>query len=300
MNGVRVSVVERACTALTGTTPVEVRRAAAGPRTAVYRVLLADGRHTVVKVFAADTAHGADDEARLLRAVAASGRISVPTVIAHGLVPGHRLTALITEDVGMQTLGGAMREGQMPRAAALLRLALLMTAFHSIQPTPGIRLAPTVSEQVSAVAGHCPPPVFAQLAPALEIIARGTTAQRLVWCHGDLHFDNAVLGSGRHHPVAGHLPEHVVDFEAATFCVPEYDLAQTLVTCDALDPADRIFLAAAYGRPVDLHLLDAYVAFQAVCGWTYAAHREGRDQDAWTARLHKALTPEPLRERTYP
>ncbi|WP_327134110.1 aminoglycoside phosphotransferase family protein [Streptomyces sp. NBC_01343] len=298
-----VLAVERACTELAGSAPAETVRVRNGPKTAVYRVRLADGCPVMVKLFAADTTHGAADEARLLAAVAAAGRVRVrvrvPTVIGYGPVPGLTVSALVTTDAGTSTLGDAVRAGQMPRPAALLRLALLMAAFHSVKAPAGVPLAPGIGQQVSALAAHCPKQVFVRLAPALEVIAAGARLERLVWCHGDLHLENVICGDDRR-PTAGEhgrprLPDYLVGFEAATVEVPEYDLAQTLVTCDALEPSDRLFVAAAYGRPVDTRLLDAYVTFQAVRGWTYAAHREGRDRDAWAARLHLALPPQPGR-----
>ncbi|MFI8100228.1 phosphotransferase [Streptomyces sp. NPDC086023] len=291
--------MERACAELAGSAPAETVRVRRGPKTAVYRVRLADGRRVVVKLFAADTNHGAADEARLLAAVTAAGRVRVPVVIGHGPVPGLTVSALVTADAGPSTLGRAVRAGQIPRPAALLRLALLMAAFHSTKAPPGVPLAPGIGQQVSALATHCPKQLFVRLAPALEVIAAGARVERLVWCHGDLHLENVVRGddlrltSGEHGRLR--LPDYLVDFEAATVEVPEYDLAQTLVTCDALEPSDRMFMAAAYGRPLDTRLLDAYVAFQAVRGWTYAAQREGRDRDAWAARLHLALPPQPGR-----
>ncbi|MFD5425517.1 phosphotransferase [Streptomyces sp. NPDC127084] len=291
--------MERACTELTGSAPAETVRVRTGPKSAVYRVRLADGRPVVVKLFAADVSHSAADEARLLVAAREAGRVRVPAMIGHGPVPGLTASALITADAGTRTLHDAVQAGQMPRPAALLRLALLMAAFHTSEAPAGIRLAPGIGQQVSAMAAHCPRQVFVRLAPALEVIAGGARRERLVWCHGDLHLENVIRGDDRR-LIAGaagepHLPEYVVDFEVATVEVPEYDLAQTLVTCDALEPSDRVFMAAAYGRPIDTRLLDAYVAFQAVRGWTYAAHREGRDRDAWAARLHLALTPQPGR-----
>ncbi|RPK36344.1 Phosphotransferase enzyme family protein [Streptomyces sp. ADI91-18] len=295
MTGGTVLAVERACTELAGSAPAETVRVRSGPKTAVYRVRLADGRPVVVKLFEADGSHVAADEARLLAAVTDAGRVRVPTVIGYGPVPGLTVSALVTTDAGTSTLGDAVRAGQMPRPAALLRLALLMAAFHSVKAPAGVPLAPGIGQQVSALAAHCPKQVFVRLVPALEVIAAGACLERLVWCHGDLHLENVICGGDRRLTVGEHgwsrLPDYLVDFEAATVEVPEYDLAQTLVTCDALEPSDRLFVAAAYGRPVDTRLLDAYVAFQAVRGWTYAAHREGRDRDAWAARLHLALPP---------
>ncbi|RPF44745.1 phosphotransferase family enzyme [Streptomyces sp. Ag109_G2-6] len=296
MTGGTVLAVDRACTELVGSAPAETVRVRNGPKTAVYRVRLVDGCRVVVKLFAADGSHGAVDEARLLAAVAAAGRVRVPAVIGYGPVPGLAVSALVTADAGMSTLGDAVRAGKMPRPAALLRLALLMAAFHTVKAPPDVPLAPGIGQQVSALAAHCPKQVFVRLAPALEVIAAGARLERLVWCHGDLHLENMVCGGDRRLIVGEHgrprLPDCLVDFEATTVEVPEYDLAQTLVTCDALEPSDRVFVAAAYGRPVDPRLLDAYVAFQAVRGWTYAAHREGRDRDAWAARLHLALSPQ--------
>lgn len=138
MTGSTVLAVERACAELTGAAPAETVRVRPGPKTAVYRVRLADGRPVVVKLFAADTTHGAADEARLLAAVAAAGRVRVPAVIGYGPVPGLAVSALVTADAGTSTLGDAVRVGQMPRPAALLRLALLMAAFHSTKAPAGV------------------------------------------------------------------------------------------------------------------------------------------------------------------
>ncbi|WP_329404063.1 aminoglycoside phosphotransferase family protein [Streptomyces melanogenes] len=239
MTGGSVLAVERACTELAGSAPAETAHVRSAPRTAVHRVLLADGRPVVVKLFAADASHGASDEARLLAAVAESGRVQVPAVIGHGPIPGLTVSALITTDAGTKTLGDAMRAGQMPRPAALLRLALLMTAFHSMPTPAGTLRVSGIGQQVTALSAHCPERIFARLAPALEVIAAGAGRERLVWCHGDLHLENVICGGDRQ-PFAApggepHLPEYVVDFEAATVGVPEYDLAQTLVTCDALE-----------------------------------------------------------------
>ncbi|WP_405757488.1 phosphotransferase [Streptomyces sp. NBC_00073] len=160
--------MERACAELAGSAPAETVRVHRGPKTAVYRVRLADGRPVVVKLFAADTTHGAADEARLLTAVAAAGRVRVPAVIGYGPVPGLAVSALVTADAGTSTLGDAVRAGQMPRPAALLRLALLMAAFHSTKAPAGVPLAPGIGQQVSALAAHCPRQVFVRLAPALD------------------------------------------------------------------------------------------------------------------------------------
>lgn len=90
-----------------------------------------------------------------------------------------------------------------------------------------------------------------------------------------------------------------MDFEGTTLSTPEYDVAQTLVTCDALAPAPaaRAIVTAAYGRSLDTDLLDAFVVFQIVRGWTFAAHVERRDRDAWTARLHHVLNASPHHTR---
>ncbi|MFF2191707.1 phosphotransferase [Streptomyces sp. NPDC058157] len=289
MTAARIPMVEAACTALAGVAAEEIRRQNTGAKTAVHRVRLTDGRRVVVKLFAETASHTAEAEGRLLRTIAATGKINVPEVIASGAVPGQAVTALITRDVGTSTLGDEIREGRMSRAAVLLRLALLTAAFHSIPVPPGVPLAPRIGEQVSALASHCPAEVFARLGQALETIAGSTRRDRMTWCHGDLHFDNAVTSPRTTDGTA--LPEYLVDFEAATVDVPEYDLAQTLVTCDALDMPSRTFLAAAYGHPVDMNLLDAYITFQAVRGWTYAACREGRHRTTWATRMHQALTP---------
>lgn len=294
MNGAHAWAVRRACTTLTGASPLQVRRTSTGAGTAVYRALLADRRRVVVKLFPANCVHGAEEEAQVLTAIATSGRVAVPVVIGCGPVPGLNVTVLITADIGTSTMGQEVREGRMPRQAAMVRLALLLAAFHSVPPPSTARLALGIREQVRALSRHCPHDVFAQLTPALEVIAQSDAAKRTVWCHGDLHFDNVIRSYCRSAHAGSHnLPNYVVDFEASTACAPEYDLAQTLVTCDALTPADRLFLVAAYGGRIDTRLLDAFVVFQAVRGWTYAAHREGRHHHTWAARLQQSLNPVP-------
>jgi aminoglycoside phosphotransferase (APT) family kinase protein len=126
----------------------------------------------------------------------------------------------------------------------------------------------------------------------IEAVAQAATGRRSVWCHGDLHFDNVIPWGD------GQVSEYLVDFEGTTWAVPEYDLAQTLVTCDALDARDLRTLTDAYGRPVHLPLLQAHIVFQALRGWTYAAHREGRDRTTWAARLDRALAITRLTQRT--
>ncbi|MFI5705213.1 phosphotransferase family protein [Streptomyces xanthochromogenes] len=262
----------------------------------MYRVTLADGRRVVVKLFAESCSHTAEDEARMLRAVAVSGRTAVPEVVAAGRVPGFGATALISQDAGGVTLGGLVRSGSITRGRALRRLGALLAGFHTIAAPTGMRMAPGVIEQAGAVVRRCPDGLTARIAPALQAIAeRCGDRDGFVWCHGDLHWDNVIPAPGEQQHLTGRrvpgLPsERLVDFEGSTLCAPEYDVAQTLVTCDAFTPAARTRLTAAYRRPLDARLLDAFTVFQAVRGWTFAAQVEERDREMWAARLHHVLT----------
>ncbi|MFF3979697.1 phosphotransferase family protein [Streptomyces sp. NPDC001828] len=288
---------------LMGSSPLLMARTRTGPASSVYRVTLADGRRVVVKLFAESCAHTAEGEARMLRAVAVSGRTAVPEVLAAGRVPGFAGTALISQDVGDVTLGGLVRAGSITPERALRRLGTLLAAFHAIPAPTGARMAPGVIEQAGAVVSRCPDGLASRIAPALEAIAeRCGDRGGFVWCHGDLHWDNVIpAAEGREYLTGRRLPgllsERLVDFEGSTLCAPEYDVAQTLVTCDAFTPTARTRLTAAYWRPLDARLLDAFTVFQAVRGWTFAAQVEQRDREKWAARLHHALTDFPHQVR---
>ncbi|WP_369383213.1 phosphotransferase family protein [Streptomyces sp. cg36] len=294
--------VSLACEVLAGSCAASVTRAAQGPLTSVYRVVLPDGRRVVVKLFAPRARHDAGAEALALRAVAESGRVDVPEVIGAGPVPGFSSTALVSEDAGAHTLGGLVRAGLVAPEGALGCLGVLLGAFHSLTPPAGVPMAPGITEQARAVLRRCPSCLASWLKPALEVIARGCAdPAAFVWCHGDLHWDNVIAADGLEHladaGTQGQLPGRVrvVDFEGTTLCVPEYDVAQTLVTCDALTPAARASVTTAYGRPLDPRLLDALVVFQTLRGWTFAARIERRDQRVWAARLHRVLHDQGIR-----
>ncbi|MFI6056007.1 phosphotransferase family protein [Streptomyces violascens] len=297
----RYPAVERACDVLAGASAVSVARAARGPLASVYRVVLVDGRRVVVKLFAPRGRHDAGAEALALRAVAESGRVAVPEVVGVGPVPGFAATALVSDDVGSDTLGDLVRAGLVAPERALGRLGALLGAFHGIAAPVGVPMSPGVIEQASAVVRRCPALLVPRVRPALEVIVdRCADAAFYVWCHGDLHWDNAMIAAAGLQHLAdggaeGQLAERVVDFEGTTLCVPEYDVAQTLVTCDALTPTTRAAVVAAYGRPLDRGLLDALVVFQAVRGWTFAAHVERRDRAVWAPRLHRVLHDEGIR-----
>jgi len=107
------------------------------------------------------------------------------------------------------------------------------------------------------------------------------------WCHGDLHPANIV-------PIGRALDAaslHVVDLEQFSCSIPEYDVAQSLVTSDALDSRGRNALLSGYPAPLDGELLTALTAYQALRGWAYAATRERRDVALWTRRVELALQP---------
>jgi hypothetical protein len=88
----------------------------------------------------------------------------------------------------------------------------------------------------------------------------------------------------------GKTVPHVVDFEQVILGVPEYDIAQSLVTSDALEDSDRAKFLAGYGAPgVSAELIDALIVFHVLQGWVYTARAELRDIDLWAARVRRVL-----------
>lgn len=206
----RFPAVDLACERLAGAVPQQVARTAQGPCSAVYRAVLADGRRVVVKLFAVTSAHGAQGEARIMRAVAASGRIAVPRVVGVGRLPGLSVTALVSEDAGTRTLGDLVRAQLVSPGRALGRLGGLLSAFHRLAPPADVAMAPGALAQASSVVARCPAPIVARIEPALAVIAdRCTGTEGFVWCHGDLHWDNTIpAAGGPQHLVGARVPGH--------------------------------------------------------------------------------------------
>lgn len=303
MTGAAVEpVIARACSGLLSVGAVSSQRLKAGSRSAVYRVALADGRRVIVKVFSDTASRNAISEGRVIEA--AAGIVPVPAVLGCGLVPGHPATALVTADLGDLTLDGAIKAGRITRRQALEHLGILLARFHQI---PGRRAGLPVrpfAEHVAWLTRRCSREVMGRLEPALDAMADPCAEQdRMVLGHGDLHGDNIVIPE--HGPDAGLL--HVIDFAQTTLCVPEFDVAQTLTVTSAVEPEERQYVTAAYGRSLDEALVEASVAFHTVRCWTHAVESGDEPSRArWAAQLHRAAertphlfrTPAPMDERS--
>lgn len=90
----------------------------------------------------------------------------------------------------------------------------------------------------------------------------------------------------------GVLVPHLVDFEAAVRCRPEYDVSKSIVTSSALSANERNALLAGYGKQglISEELLFAFIIFHAVDGWVHAALLEQRDRSLWRTRVDEVLS----------
>ncbi|MGW1563979.1 phosphotransferase enzyme family protein [Streptomyces sp. NPDC002144] len=277
-------MVEQACVRLLRTSARDVTRLTLTPKAGVYRVTLADGRSVVIKLYAPARSFTAFTERDLIRAV--SGHVATPTVLACGTVPPHGATVLITGDLGETTLGQAVRDESVSEREAMHRCGRILARLHQVPVTPGLLTRRSLAQQCVHLRRVGPPALLHRIRPALDRVeAACDRLAQLVLCHGDLHLDNVLLPECG--PSAG--TAHLVDFEETTHCVMEYDLAQTLVTCDATTGAARDHLLTAYGTSAAEGLLDALIVFHTARGWTYAALLENRDRDLWAARLDHTL-----------
>jgi aminoglycoside phosphotransferase (APT) family kinase protein len=295
-------VLARACLELLSADAVSSQQLKTGSRSAVYRVALADGRWVIVKVFSDTARCNAISESRVIEA--AKGFVPVPAVLGCGPVHGHPATALVTADLGDLTLDGAVKAGRIARQQALEHLGVLLVRFHQIPGTrAGLPVRP-FTEHVTWLARRCSTEVMNRLEPALEVMAdRCADSGRLMLGHGDLHGDNILIPDRG--PAAGLL--HVIDFAQSSLCVPEFDVAQTLTVTQAVEPAERQQVIAAYGNGLDEPLVDASVAFHTVRCWAHAnLTRDEPSRQQWAARLHRATertphlfrTPTPMDERS--
>ncbi|MFB7412427.1 phosphotransferase [Streptomyces sp. NPDC056202] len=286
------AAVARAAFGLVGVPVRAAHRLSARSRTVVYRAFLTDGRSVVIKLYAVTARRNAETEAVAVRAVAK--HVSVPAVLAHGHVPGHEVTALITADLGPLTLGSAVRSGRVGDERALRDLGGLLGRLHRAPVQPWAPRRP-LHEQVTSIGRRCPPSALDRIAPALAAIADAPAAAP-VWCHGDLHGANVVLAGPR-------AVRHLVDFTDAAAGPRESDVAQTLVMSGAIASDRARTVTDAYPLALDHHQLTAWAVFHTLRCW---AHSEpGDDRARWAGRLdelsrrtpHLFRVPRP--ERTY-
>jgi aminoglycoside phosphotransferase (APT) family kinase protein len=278
-----------ACRVLLGQAAADVRELSCSPTSAVCRVALVGAGHAIVKLHCRAERRRAREQQRAMTAVASYTAVATARVLACGTVPGIGAAALITEDLGRIDLGRAVRDGMCSRDQALELLGRLLAQLHRMPTQAGPRPPEGSGPRIDAPAliARCPAPVADAVAPILARAADAARqAGRTVWCHGDLHPANVLLPQA----TAGRLgPAHVIDFEQMLCAVPEYDLAQCLVTSDALAPGERARVEAGYGSALSRSLLDELIVFQAVRGLVYAAHGEGRDAPLWQARVGYVL-----------
>lgn len=274
-----------ACAALLGRAAKAETQLSRAPSSAVHRITLDDGLRVIVKLHFGPARGKAEQQCRALQSVRTHTDLFVPAVLACDDVPP--AAVLIMQDVGEADLGRATEAGWCTRAQALHALGDLLGRLHRLPadlgPDPPHARAP---HDASRLISLCPPMLAAAAANALaragEVLRDGDP----VWCHGDLHPAN-VLATRTPVDRLGAL--YLVDFEEMVYTRREYDLAQCLVTSDALDQADRVRIEAGYGLSLDRDAIDALLVFHAVRGWVYAAHAEQRDRQLWAVRLRKTL-----------
>ncbi|MFF5113218.1 phosphotransferase [Streptosporangium sp. NPDC000509] len=287
-------VAEAACRALLEITPVSVHPVSAAPHAAVYRVTLPDRPVTqaIVKVWAVGAHWKAHKEAYALRSLTGAAGFGVPHLLACGAVPDRNAAAVVMNDLGPFTLGQVGRTGGITRTEQLTLLGRLLAAFHTTpRPAPGpLITAVGGRREIADLRAYLPAPLVEAAGEQLERVAE-MPAGEVVWCHGDLHPENVIL--------TGQRP-YLVDFEQSALAPPEWDIAQTAVTTDALTPPELNAICAGYGRPLSPRRLGDLVTFHALRGWRWAARHEGRDAALWQARLQLALAryPGPDKEGT--
>ncbi|MDG4856707.1 aminoglycoside phosphotransferase family protein [Streptomyces sp. T-3] len=242
-------------------------------RSAVYRVGLHDGRRVIVKLYAHTARRNAITEATAIRA--AAGVVPVARVLGCGTVSSEGATALISSDLGVLTLGAAVRAGHIPHAQALKDLGGLLFRLHRAPVAPSAPRRPFFNA-VSSLSPRCPPDLLDRMAPALSLIAETPDSAPTVWCHGDLHFDNVVLAGPR-------ATRHLVDFTDAAPGQRESDVAHALVMTAAHAPWDRRALTGSYPLALNHERLSAWVVFITVRCWAHST--SGRDRADWARRL---------------
>ena len=270
-----------------------VRAAAVGPiadsASWLQRVTLENGQRVVVKIHSARPGR-AELERRALTCLAAHSDVQAPMVLACGNVPGSDAEALVLVDVGPSNLGQLYCAGRCSREEVLEAVGSLLARIHKLPldcgPGDPHKSRPCVP--VEALIARCPDGVKQIAAAVVEQATKAITQTRpTTWCHGDLHPANVV-------PMGQALDSaslHVVDLEQVACTIPEYDVAQSLVTSDALDLSGRAAVLHGYATRLDHELLTSLIAYQALRGWAYGAAVEGRDIALWTHRLTLAFQP---------
>lgn len=274
-----LGAVRTACNRLLGAAPMRAVPLARSEHSAVFRVWLPNvERPVIVKVYQGTAAWKADKEQRVIEGLAASGHraFTTPAVLAAGLLPDG-VRALCLQDGGT-SLQDALDQFRYPRTKALSVLNKLLASVH-LQPDLQVPRLRSLAEQVRHLQERLPLSVHDATAQVLDdVLTAGARAEQ-VWCHGDLHFANILLPEGQ--PDA---PPCLIDFEETTYAPAAYDLAQSAVTTETLDPAGLALLTR--GHEVDPRLLDGLIVFHCLRGRFYAH----RDTARWHTRLEAALT----------
>ncbi|MGW8700027.1 phosphotransferase family protein [Streptomyces eurythermus] len=267
------AMVSHACGVLLGAPARTAERLSSGSRTAVFRAGLRDGRSVIVKLYDHTARRNALTEATAIRA--AGFVVPVPQVLGSGVISGEGATALITRDLGGQTLGAFVRSGHIPHAQALRDLGCLLGRLHGA-PVEHVVPRRPFFDSVSSLVSRCPPELLSRIGPALAIIAGTPDRAPSVWCHGDIHFDNVVLSDPRGR-------RYLVDFTDAAPGRREADVAHALVMTAAHTPWDRRTLIGAYRHPLDDSRLSAWVVLHTVRCWVHAS--PGSSRSLWSGRL---------------
>ena len=267
------AMVARACSTLLGTPTRTAERLSAGSRTAVFRSSLRDGRSVIVKLYDHTARRNALTEAAAIRAAGAA--VPVPQVLGSGTISSEGATALVTSDLGGNTLGAAVRSGHIPHTQALKDLGGLLARLHGTPVEQAVPRRPFF-DSVSSFARRCPPELLNQIGPALAVIADTPERAPTVWCHGDIHFDNIVLSGP-------HGTRYLVDFTDAAPGRREADVAHALVMTAAHTPWDRSTLLDAYAAPLNEIRLSAWLVVHTARCWVHAS--PGTSRRLWSDRL---------------
>ncbi|MFF7613530.1 aminoglycoside phosphotransferase family protein [Streptomyces lavendulae] len=247
-------------------------RLAAGNRTSVHRARLADGRAVVVKLYASGTRRNAVTEAAAIRA--AAGAVPTARVFAAGRIKGTDLTALISQDLGRLTLGAAVRTGKITTDRALRDVGSVLGRLHRAPVAPRTPRRPFFEDVMSLHRRDAG--AITRIAPALEVLSETPALAPLVWCHGDVHFDNVVIAG----PDA---TRHLIDFTDATPGPREADVAQALVMAHAVSLRGRLTVTDTYPLALNDARLTAWCVFHtARC---QATAPPGEERSRWTRRL---------------
>lgn len=268
------------------------------PASGSYRVLLSDGQSVIAKLYLNTSKWRAAKERDIIESLSGGSVIRTAKVLGHGHLEDHDASVLITSDLGDATLWRAITAGTCSYHDGLGLIGQLLADFHRVdlatfpigEQTHSQSMVEQHVRQFLSILGRNPADRLAsRVRPALETLIRLCGQPReQVECHGDLHPANVVMCQLK----SGTLAAHLIDFGSAVRCLPEYDLAKSIVTSSsALLRDERTALLAGYGgrHQVSDELLDAFVVFHVVDGWVHAAMLEGRDQSLWQGRVEAVL-----------